>query len=136
MNIAIVGASKLSPLQAEKVHEACFDLIKEFDKDSLVISGGADGVDTIAIQIAKKLGYKFMEIIPEEKTWESFKARNLEIARKCDKIYCISVKTKNAACYHHIPRQKHLKTAGCWTMNQVNMLGKPCKLIEVDCINY
>ena len=99
--------------------------------NEIVISGGAKGVDSIAVEIAKSLGFETIIYKPENETWQSYKKRNLLIAKDCDELHCLSVPVHKTKCYHHEdPSDRfHEKTAGCWTMNKVLELGKSAQLI-------
>jgi len=97
----------------------------------IVISGGAKGVDTIAIEIAKNHGFEvevFNAVLPE---WKYYKERNLLISKNCDKLYCITTtnRTEQSKCYHHDEPQDHEKTAACWTMKKALELKKVCQLM-------
>ena len=138
VKIAIVGASKLSENEERSVRQICTYAI-EYQRYSpephCVISGGATGVDTIAIEIAKALGLETEIYLPEINQWEDsdgkhgYKYRNLEIVKACDKLYCIAVPFYKIECYHHDGKEiiSHEKTAGCWTMKQVVAAGKEVK---------
>lgn len=56
-----------------------------------VVSGGADGTDTLAEVAAEILGYPTKIFLPDNRRWEpdGFKARNILIAEKSDVLYCI-----------------------------------------------
>lgn len=132
MHIAIVGTSHLTNNEGKNVRKICYNILKplaDIDEEIIVISGGAKGVDSIAVEVAKELGHIIIEILPSKKDWESYKERNMKIAQECDELYCITTQTKNEKCYHHKPKQDHQKTAGCYTSNQAKQLGKPCRLI-------
>ena len=105
----------------------------------MIISGGAKGVDKMAIEIAKGLGFQTKEFLPEVYDWTpkgqnigkiGYKKRNLQIAEECDKILCFTIPAKHdyEKCYHHKPKQQHKKTAGCWTVNKVVEMKKPFEL--------
>ncbi|MBD3405112.1 MAG: hypothetical protein GF411_03120 [Candidatus Lokiarchaeota archaeon] len=59
-------------------------VINLLPSDTRVISGGCDGVDTWAVQYAKKLGLKTHEFIPEFQSREAFFSRNRLIAINTD----------------------------------------------------
>lgn len=124
MKLAIVGVSKIyTDWEERDIRQLIANLIKLEDPD-IVISGGADGVDKIAIEVAKGLGYETKEFFPEAHTWPGFKVRNKRIANKCDKLVCISIPVHRQKCYHHKSAQDHEKTAGCWTLNMARSLQK------------
>lgn len=95
----------------------------------LIISGGAKGVDTIALEVAKGLGFQIKEYKPKSENWRAYKERNLQIAKDCDDLHCLSVPVHKQKCYHHEEPMEHEKTAGCWTMNKAMELDKSCQLI-------
>lgn len=138
MRIAIVGTSELNEKEETIVRDMCSELIKTVKKVSneevTVLSGGAKGVDSIAVEVAKKLGNKVIEFKPSAKNWDAYKERNIKIAQECDELYCITTYTKNEQCYHHKPKQDHQKTAGCYTANQAKAFKKPIKLLLVPSI--
>lgn len=131
MKIAIVGSSHLTKDEEKEVRKICFSILKRTsDEEIIVISGGAKGVDTIAVNVAIKLGYQTVEFLPtKQDDKKSYFERNMKIAKACEKLYCITTPTKDKECYHHVPPKDHQKTAGCWTMNQAKALGRSCKLI-------
>lgn len=79
-----------------------------------VISGGAPGIDTTAIIIAKSMGIPTHEYKPEFRRWapRGFKARNILIARECTRLLSI--------------RSRVSKTYGSgWTADFAESHGKP-----------
>ena len=138
MKIAIVGASKLTENWERDVRQICAYIMQHqryAEKPHCVISGGAIGVDTIAIEVAKGLGLETEEYLPGVKQWEDlngqqgYKSRNLEIVKACDILYCIVVPFHKIECYHHGGKETiaHEKTAGCWTMERAIDAGKEVK---------
>lgn len=80
MKLAIVGTSQ--PL-LEKEHNEISRLIVEWIDildPSLIISGGATGVDGLADTIAHDLGKPFLAILPTTKTTFDYLARNRDSA--------------------------------------------------------
>lgn len=147
MKIAIVGTSiNLTENEERDARQLIAGLIKgepeSYSNPELitVISGGAKGIDTLAVEVAKGLGCKTLVFNPKRPEWKYYSKRNLEIAEKCDKLFCISVPNRNKStlCYFHHKDafndtnpdkiQKHEKTAGCWTMQKAKELGKQCFL--------
>lgn len=86
-----------------------------------------DGVDIWAEEIGKDLGLELFIFAPKTKNWDGFKARNIEIARKCTEIHCITPRVlRNGSkefCYHCNTRD-HVKSGGCWTVKYAQGLGK------------
>lgn len=138
MNIAIVGTSHVNNETEEvDVIDAVNEILNDCSARDLIISGGAKGVDTIAIKVAKKRGFGTMVIYPESEYWNGingktgYMARNIKIVNESDKLFCISVPTldKKSMCYHHDKPQNHRKTAGCWTMNKMIYVNREAKLV-------
>jgi len=131
MKIAIVGTSVLTGDEEIKVRLLCQKILKQYNPlETTVISGGAQGVDSIATTVALCNNFAVREYFPIAFGWKGFKKRNLEMAEACDKLYCITTPVKTQKCYHHKRKpQDHEKTAGCWTMLKVKELDKPCKLM-------
>ena len=132
--IAIVGTTAhLSKDEEENIREAIASDLKKCPSDSLIISGGAKGVDKMALDVAKALGFETKEYKPEIDEWTpsngkfGYKKRNLQIAQDCDELFCYSVSARTQKCYHHNSIQNHEKTAGCWTLNKVKEMKKPCQ---------
>ena len=142
VKIAIVGASDLTESQELSAIQICAEIIQfqlYSSNQHCVISGGAVGIDTIAIEVAKKLGLETKIYFPEVNQWEDlngqqgYKSRNLEIVEACDKLYCISVPFHNIECYHHGGKKTitHEKTAACWTMQRAIDAGKEVKFFVI-----
>lgn len=133
MKIAIVGSSKITDKEEPHVRQLCSEILGHYmSANNLIISGGADGVDQIALDVAKSLGLRIKEYLPNQRSWKFFKKRNLHIANECDKLYCITTSVKTEKCYHHNPEtQDHQRTAGCWTLQKAKELGKYTKLFVI-----
>lgn len=131
--IAIVGTSSdLTDNEERDIRQFIALILKRYDPETdVVISGGAKGVDSIAIEIAKGLGFKTDTdpYKPKSEEWESYKERNLKIAEDCDELHCLSIPVHKQKCYHHRPFGEHEKTAGCWTMKKAMEMDKPCQLV-------
>src|SRR3990172_10700393 len=131
--VAFVGASEIFTDDEERdVRQFCERTIKTFPSNVVIISGGAEGVDKIAIEIAKKLGYETQVYSPKKKKWEpptkdGYKARNTQIANECNELFCIAAPYHHVKCYHHEKPQDHEKTAGCFTLNLAQIQNKPVK---------
>lgn len=138
IKIAIVGNSKLEPDEQRRIVKA-IDITLKYLKDNYhsieIVSGGADGVDTLAIIKAKEYGFRVKKIKPDVQDWNKrggFKDRNLEIVEYCDKVLCFTPKIEQGdkqQCYHCM--QLHKKTAGCWTLKQAWEVGKKGERIIV-----
>jgi len=137
MKIAIVGTSHaLTENEKKGVQQLIANVLNDYNKDDdEIISGGAKGVDIMAIELASSRGFLFRTILPELEKWEGgYKERNLKIAKMCDVLYCLTIPRKDkdeAKCYHHDPPEDHKKTAGCWTLNEALKLGKQTQLMVI-----
>ena len=129
MKIAIVGSSKATFLQAEEEIRK----IIAVNKPCVIISGNADGIDSIADRIAGEMNVKTIIYPPKTKNLEGYRERNMLIAKNCDKLYNI-VLEKNpkdmGSCYHH-KVHTHYRSGGCWTENMAKQLGKQVMVIEI-----
>lgn len=85
-----------------------------------VISGGAAGVDTWAIQVAKELGIDYEEFRPKNRRWapDGFKARNIVIARTCTRL--LAVRSRLSTRY-----------GSGWTADYAERLGKPVRRVII-----
>lgn len=97
MKLAIVGSTSLEGNE-EALHfiKTCLS----FYAPTLVISGGAPGIDTMAVKAAKEMGIKTQEFKPKVKRWAvkgGFKERNEKIAKSCDML--IRIVDKNTKTY-------------------------------------
>ena len=126
--IGIVGSSTAEQPEAnqDNVARAVHRILSQYNKsDTTIVSGGGEGVDRIAIDVAKLEEFRTVEYPPTSKNWEEYKKRNLQIAEECDKVYSIALALgtskgwrKNVQCYHCKNAGKdtmHEKTAGCYT---------------------
>ena len=131
--IAIVGASKRSFInnRFDDVLNRIANIIKE-EVPFEVISGGADGVDTIV----KRAHPKTREIKPAVFQWldmgnaYGYRSRNMMIAEQCDKLYNVVMKDEMSSCYH-CDKMGHKVSGGCWTMNYAKSIGKEVEIIVV-----
>lgn len=129
--LAIVGSRDVPDYQSSSlVKQAILE-----HKPKLVVSGGAVGVDTIAMVVARELGIPTMEFLPELSTWDheawllkeaieifdehgaqikvpgGYKQRNMKVAEVCDCLVRISSATT--------------KTYGSgWTADYAERIGK------------
>ncbi len=59
----------------------------------LVVSGGADGIDKLAVAIAEELGIPALECPAKDRSWNGangFRARNMKISNLCTRAMRIS----------------------------------------------
>jgi hypothetical protein len=131
MRIAIVGKSKLNLYENRAIRNTMIAMLEKYPKDTVIVSGGAWGVDTIAEMVALDLGLTTLVYKPKRKTEEFFLKRNLEIANICDELICFTIPFIKIKCYHHDTPQDHEKTAGCWTLKKALELNKKTELIIV-----
>ena len=135
MKLAIVGTSQKFTVKKEiLMRNRIVDIIDKYPRDGSVtiISGGAKGVDILAVDIAKRLGFRVKEYLPEKEEWKYYKIRNQRIADECDAIFCFTFATKESTCYHHKLQEKpHLKTGGCWTLEKAREMGKPSDVVLI-----
>jgi hypothetical protein len=128
--LAIVGSRDVPDYQsASLIRQALLE-----HKPMLVISGGAKGVDTAAVTIARAMGISTIEYIPMQHSWDppvvgeatealddtgnfqvfvpgGYKNRNMKIAESCDCLVRISSGTT--------------KTYGSgWTADYAEKIGK------------
>lgn|SRR5574337_5875 len=134
--IAIVGTSgPLTDNEERDIRQYIALILKSrYDPSTdMIISGGAKGVDSIAIEIAKGLGFQtdIDSYKPKEENWLAYRARNMKIAMDCNELHCFTVPVHTKKCYHHKPVGLHQKTAGCFTMNEVLRMDKPAQLVVV-----
>jgi cytoskeletal protein RodZ len=127
--LAIVGSRDVPDyLSSSLVKQAILE-----HKPSIVISGGARGVDTMAEVIAREMGIPVMQFRPQQVSWDAmpmgepveavadngmivtvpggYKARNMKIAESCDCLVRIASSTT--------------KTYGSgWTADYAERIGK------------
>lgn len=113
MYVGIVGSSK-APITEGNI-KFVENIIKDYDKmTTVIVSGGAKGVDTLAKLASERLNYKFVAFSPTAENWEAYKKRNLEIAKECNIVISVALPYSGNRCYH-CNSTLHDKTAGCWT---------------------
>ena len=136
--VAIVGTSEFHTREEENdIRDSITIILKKYSAlNTKVISGGAEGVDSIAINVAKMHGFDTEVYSPKIKKWEpqtkdGYKARNTQIANECNELFCIALPYHNMKCYHHKKPENHQKTAGCFTLNIAKTQNKPVELIVI-----
>ncbi len=90
--LAIVGSTKFhEDLHAFQIASTFLSSYINKKLPDEIISGGAFGIDTIAIQIAEIFGIPWTNFLPKNKRWEpnGFKERNIEIASTCTRLVCV-----------------------------------------------
>lgn len=111
MDLAIVGSREL---EGNNEAQRIINNILRIVEPERVISGGATGVDSMAVDAAQKHGINVVEYLPENERWEpnGYKARNKRIAEACDALIRVAATTSN--------------TYGSgWTRDKARALGKP-----------
>ncbi len=84
-----------------------------------IISGGAEGVDSIAEEVARSFNIPFIAYLPEGNKWGDYEKRNKQIVEGCDMLLAI--------------RYKESKTYGSgWTRDYAIKLGKKVVSIEIE----
>lgn len=140
MRIGIVGSEA-----AKFTHETeaqCRGLIRMcISPGDVIISGGCHlgGVDSYAIEEARKLGNETIEHLPEKLEWDGYKKRNMKIAEDSDKVFCFTVSKlptgyrgmRFPLCYH-CKLTDHVKSGGCWTVKYAKKIGKEGVVYIVD----
>lgn len=118
LRMAVVGSVNVEPYQrgiASVIIDGFFYSYQPTD----VVSGGADGIDSLAggrvfaWNRDRDWQIRFEEFLPKHKRWEpeGFKERNIKIAESCDALLCI--------------RTTQSKTYGSgWTADYAERLGK------------
>lgn len=111
MRLAVVGSVKVNEEQ-EKLAHAVIQGVFLYYVPSLVISGGAEGIDTIAEEEAMLMNLQTRIHLPKEDNWhKGYKPRNLEIAGDCTHLLCI--RTQQSTTY-----------GSGWTADRAEELGK------------
>lgn len=111
MRLAVVGSTKINEEQ-EQFAKAVIQGVFMFYTPRLVISGGANGVDTLAANEAFLFNLDFKVHLPKVNSWEQgYKPRNLLIAEDCTHLLCI--RTKQSTTY-----------GSGWTADRAEEMGK------------
>lgn len=137
MRIAIVGAILITPKEEENIEKSIRTILYTYmvKNDMLtVVSGGADGVDSIAEKIAKEFGLDTLIYPAKILEWGNghdggFKDRNTKIAENCDMLYCFPRIRKDKDCYH-CGTSEHQAGGGCWTAKKAKEKGKLITIIQ------
>ena len=111
MILGIIGQRELSEAQVSPV---VLDFISKL-KPSKIVSGGARGVDSIAVSIAKSLNLTTEEFLPVFKSKSradliaGYYERNRQIVNSCDALLAIIGDRKTGGTFYTI---KHAKKMG------------------------
>ena len=134
--VAIVGTSNVPEWRKKDfkpvVNEAIDWGIQQYGKTHLtIVSGGADGVDSIAEECCRERDIDFMAIKPEVEQWKDsfgkrgYRTRNTMIAKTVCKLYNFvqaSTEEQGPKC-KHCPGELHWRSGGCWTEETADKLG-------------
>lgn len=142
MIIGIVGseAKKFTP-ETESMARTIITAILSMPGVTGMSSGHCHlgGVDIFAEEQAAKLELPQYIFPPKTLQWEGgYKQRNIEIAKKSDEVYCITVDKlppgytgmRFSSCYH-CKTSDHVKSGGCWTTKYARYLGKKGETIVI-----
>ena len=116
MNIAVVGNRR--GWTYEDIEKVLLDT-GTFRPDDVIISGGAEGVDTFAQEFARKYGNKMIIIHPDptKLSPERYYERNKKIALECEFMIVFNLDNN--------PRSGSFNA-----MNQAKGLGKEVKVVD------
>lgn len=118
MKLAIVGSTVLD---GNPYADFAIRWIIALMQPTVVVSGGAKGVDTMAENIAKEMKIPVQIFRPTQKRWHGpggYKERNTKIAQACDGLVRIA--------------SQDTKTYGSgWTRDLAMKLGKPVSEIII-----
>lgn len=111
MLLAVVGSTKVTDNQLDLASKIIRGFLLEVPR--LVISGGALGIDTLALEIANEYDIPRRVHLPNNNRWEpdGYKARNLLIAEDCTHLLCI--RTSQSTTY-----------GSGWTADRAEEMGK------------
>ena len=127
MKVGIVGSSKAQ--LNEKSIRFVEDIVLEYPIDTTFVSGGASGIDEIVEMVCMVVDRKIIIHKPKTNDWEGYKERNLIIAKECDKVICVALRSKDKDSYcYHCGSEDHIKTGGCYTARR-------CKEFEVKILD-
>lgn len=111
MRLAVVGSTNVTHPQLFLASKIIAGFLIE--KPSLVISGGAVGIDSLSEAMAQKYDIPMSIYYPENNRWdpEGYKERNLKIVEDCTHLLCI--------------RSSQSTTYGSgWTADRAEEMGK------------
>lgn len=113
MKLAIVGSTTFPGLRSVSMARSLIEVFLFDYEPELLISGGADGVDTWAEEAADRLGIPKRIHRPKNRRWEpeGYKERNLLIAQDCTHLL-------------RIVRRDSTTYGSGWTADQATKMGK------------
>lgn len=85
---AIVGSTRFVDTTAIELAESVIEANLRRNRPDQVISGAAEGIDTLAARIARRMGIDVIEQPPANPRWQpdGYKARNDIIADRCTRL--------------------------------------------------
>lgn len=113
MRVAVIGSRSCNNISVDDI--ICFIP----SNCSQIISGGADGIDTLAAQAAKKLNIRLTEFLPDYKTLgkRAPLARNISIIKNSDYVLAF---------------WDYKSTGTRFVITECIKKSIPCKIIEID----
>lgn len=148
-NIGIVGSefAKFTPEQREKAKALIRELLSV--PGAVLVSGRSplSGIDVWAEEIADELCIPKIIHEPQTLSWSGpmgYKERNMLISRDSDEVHVIAVRDyppgysgmRFDLCYHCArtgrPSTTHVKSGGCWTLNDALNHGKRGEVHVID----
>ena len=118
MSLAIVGSRRFANPDWLRLSKMTIAWFLANVRPSGVVSGGAMGIDTLAEEQAKLLGFPVRVFLPERRCWESYRERNLQVVCACDALLCI--------------RDRDSSSFGSgWTRDAAVKAGKPVWSVEI-----
>ena len=146
--VTIVGTSKIANGEAKAwVVNHVRGILKQYDpSETVLISGGAIGIDRVAEEVAIELGMETEIYMPEEHSYHYYLARDRAMARMSTRVVSIVNPLKSKKCYHCEKSGKdnnHEKSGGCYTGKQWDMMryevvviGKGASTTSSESSNY
>lgn len=111
MRLAIVGSRTFSNGNWKSEAASYITKVIKWYGPEEIISGGAEGIDTLAAEIADEYNIPFISYDPEGRSWLFFKKRNKKIATRC--THLLSIRCVNATTY-----------GSGWTADEAERQGK------------
>jgi hypothetical protein len=119
--LAVVGSTKFAVPNG--LHVARLVILEEVstNRPDAIVSGGAEGVDTLAEEIAHAHNIRFIGRPAKVRRWEGaggFRERNLQIANTCTRalrVVCAYSKTYGSG----------------WTVDRAAEMGKPVRRVVI-----
>lgn len=115
---AIVGSEYWPNSSYEDMIKDLIRVRLEAQQPDRVVSGGANGVDRWAVEVARELGIAIEQILPKRRQWvpDGFRDRNMAIAQTCTRL--LAIRSKSARRY-----------GSGWTADYAEGLGRPVERV-------